>query len=307
MEFHHILKAFRESSSLTQQEVVERLCKHFDFHSLSTISYHRWESGKVTPPVKKQAKILLVLGCIEELRNMCTASKRSLPFFETALTQRWDSRLFGFDCSYDGLNSINIEYKRINTIEDVPFKTIQLQYSIYGSKEQYIKSQMEQTLKDSEYNFMLIAQQQERLYGQLALHVMTSAKLTSYFKRMKYNTVNTPSSLDIEDDTRIVFLSSLHSTRKEVFLTLLKTVMDEIFKLKEIPAYMCLRLHDDITNTLVKSLFEPRLMTIGRKDIPRVQHINTHYGWLSYLIPTHLFLLSYGSVLDYYNEVVEKI
>lgn len=110
---------------------------------------------------------------------------------------------------------------------------------------------------------------------------------------MKYNKVQTLASLGISNDEDIVYLSSFHSTRKDVFLTFFKSWLEEMKALEPIPRYTYFRLHAASCNSLIES--------------PRVKHVNTEYEWLGYLMPTHLLILSYGSVLKCYEKAVLEL
>lgn len=71
MSFSQILNTYRTYMKLTQNEVttfIRSSCD--DYKTINVISYHRWESGKVTPNQKKQAAILSALGlskCVKKI------------------------------------------------------------------------------------------------------------------------------------------------------------------------------------------------------------------------------------------------
>ena len=304
MCFSETLKRYRGQYNLTQQNVVDKLKKDFDFKSMSVISYHRWETGKVTPNINKQAKTLLLLGCKEELISLCKLSKRSQKFLDATIKRRWDTRRFGFDYCYDNTISKELTFKRINTIDELPPQALLLQNSIYKNQDKNIQLDIKKLLEECKSNFLLLSCHQEKLYGQMSFHVMKAIQLDNHLNKMSYDIVNTLESLSLKPDDDIVFLSSFHSTRKDVFIIFIKTLITELFKLERIPKYTFLRLHGSASNSLVTTQLMPRLVAKGGKKFPRVQHINTKYEWLGYLVPTHLILLGYGSILDCYNNLI---
>ncbi|MCG9731124.1 helix-turn-helix domain-containing protein [Shewanella sp. Isolate13] len=303
MEFGEILKNYRIKNGLTQQKMVERLNADIDFAAVTTIAYHRWESGKVTPNIKKQAKALLILDCRDALIELCQHCKRSLKFLDATIKRRWNVRRFGFDYCYDNTDGSALLYERV---EKIPLAALTLQDAIYENRAQHIHVNAQQVLDHSTFNYTLLVRHDRHFYGQLGFHVMSVDRLRGYFDHMKYEKVNTLASLGLNDDDEVVFLSAFHSTRKDVFITFLKMWVEELFKLERIPQYTYFRLYGDILNSLIVSQLEPNLVTKGGTEQPRVKHVNSEYEWLGYLVPTHLILLSYGSVLECYEQLMEE-
>lgn len=65
-------KKYRSKTKKTQQDVVDTLACDPDFEAISNVSYHRWESGKNLPSIKRQAKILLLLNCKKDLQKLAS-------------------------------------------------------------------------------------------------------------------------------------------------------------------------------------------------------------------------------------------
>lgn len=307
MEFCDILRSYRTSSGVTQQQIVDTLSEHEGFDSISSVSYHRWESGKNSPSIKKQAKILMILGCNHELFKVAKDCQRSLNFLEATVSRRWDVNRFGFDYCYDTSNTGEVVYELIEDYQELPKESLMLQQRFYANKEECVEVDPERVMQASSHNYMLIAKNEGLIYGQMWLHVMKACDLRDVFDRMKYNKVQTLASLGISKDEDIVYLSSFHSTRKDVFLTFYKSWLEEMKKLDSIPRYTYFRLHAASCNSLIESQFSPILITKGGTECPRVKHVNTEYEWLGYLMPTHLLILSYGSVLKCYEETMLEL
>ncbi|MGR5270068.1 hypothetical protein ACPV5R_20205 [Vibrio astriarenae] len=66
MDLGKVLKSYRNFMGLTQPELV-CMIKSIDqgFRCLDVVSYHRWESNKVTPNVEKQSLILSSFGLVK--------------------------------------------------------------------------------------------------------------------------------------------------------------------------------------------------------------------------------------------------
>ncbi|WP_045415852.1 helix-turn-helix domain-containing protein [Vibrio owensii] len=307
MVFGDMLRNYRTLNDVTQQQMVDILAVHEDFDSISTVSYHRWESGKNVPSIKKQAKILMILGCNEELFSIAKDCQRALNFLEATISRRWDVNRFGFDYCYDTSNTGEVVYEVIKDYEVIPKEALTLQQRFYANKTECVQVDPEKVMQASKHNHMLIAKNDGLIYGQMWLHVMKASDLRDVFDRMKYNKVQTLASLGISNDEDIVYLSSFHSTRKDVFLTFLKSWLEEMKALEPIPRYTYFRLHAASCNSLIESQFSPILITKGGTESPRVKHVNTEYEWLGYLMPTHLLILSYGSVLKCYEKAVLEL
>ncbi|WP_440885322.1 helix-turn-helix transcriptional regulator [Vibrio campbellii] len=307
MEFGDVLKGYRKSKDVTQQHIVDMLAKHKEFESLSTVSYHRWESGKNLPSVKKQAKILLLLGCNNELFDMARSCQRSVKFLEATLARRWDVNRFGFDYCYDTTNSEDVVYEIIQDYESLPGESLDLQQRYYANKEKCVKVNPEIIIQASSHNHMIIAKSKGRILGQMWLHVVKAGELREMFDRMEYDKVQTLASLGVLEDENIVYLSSFHSTRKDVFLSFYKSWIEEMRKIETIPRYIYFRSHSAPCNSLIESQFSPILITKGGTECPRVKHVNSEFEWLGYLMPSHLFILSYGGVVKCYDEVIQEL
>ncbi len=302
MEIANILKEFRLKNKMTQSELVNKLNRYAVFRSLTAISYHRWETGKVVPPVKKQAKLLMILDCKDELIKLCRLCQRDKNSLELTLKRRWDVRKFGFDFCYDNALSDDIEYSEVPNVYELPEAVVELQRSIYSNHEKGVEIDIERLLYDCKDTRFTIAQHNNMILGQLGFHTIKADALASYFRAMKYKEVNEISSL-VHPDEMVVFISSFHSSRKDVYITFMKNVIETIFSLKSIPEYTYLRLHGNITNALISSQLEPTVITLGGKLAPRVKYISTEYEWIGYMVPTHLILLGYGSLLSVTDSI----
>ena len=304
--FDEVLKNYRVRTGMTQQQMVERLNEDSDFSAVSTISYHRWESGKVTPSVKKQARILLILDDREALRTLCQDCLRSVKFLEVTIKRRWDVRRFGFDYCYDEVDSKVLTFERLESWGDIPTQALQLQDTIYANRTKHILSDAKHVMMGSTFNYLMLAHHNEHFFGQLGFHVINAKALLDYFEHMKYDKVNTFNSLSVKDEDEVVFLSAFHSTRKDVFIRFLKNLVEALFELDTIPKYTYLRLYAGSLNTLIESQLMPRLVNKGGTTFPRLKHVNQEYEWLGYLVPTHLILLTYGAILTSYKLEIEQ-
>lgn len=305
MKFSKVLKKYRSKTKKTQQDVVDTLACDPDFEAISTVSYHRWESGKNLPSIKRQAKILLLLNCKKDLQKLASIYQGSVSSLEAMIEKRWNKKRFGFDYDYDPSSNNDIRYEVLRSATCIPKESLVLQQRFYANKEACILVSPEEVFNKSKHNLALIARSDNLIYGQMWFHLMTSRDLQSVFNKMEYNSVQTLSSLGISEDEEVVFLSSFHSTRQDVYITFLKLWLEEIFELDSIPRYTYFRVIGNPGNSFIGSLLSPILLTKGSTFPPRINHINTKYEWLGYLIPNHLLVLVYGGVLHCYKNITK--
>ncbi|QBF82630.1 hypothetical protein EXU30_07945 [Shewanella maritima] len=208
-------------------------------------------------------------------------------------------RFEGVDNCYDSLIEGHIPIVDVSDYDDFPEDAKALQAKIYDNLDEHIQINIEKLFQDSSRNFAFIAQQNERLYGQLAFHLISPLKLQDYFEQMHYNVVN-PILTAVENHEKedVLFLSSFHSSKKSVFLSFVKTVIETALGFSKIPKYTFVRLYGDPSNNLVVEHLDPTLISTGGRKYARVKLHNKNYDWLGYLIPTHLLLLGYGAVLE---------
>ncbi|OBT04673.1 hypothetical protein A9267_17135 [Shewanella sp. UCD-FRSSP16_17] len=299
VKFDILLKSFRSRVGATQEEFVELLQRQPEYERLTAVSYHRWESGKVSPPLKKQAQILLLLNANTELAELCASSIVFLQSFKKQLSLRWGGSFEGVDNCYDSIFEEHIAIKDVSGYDNFPEEAKALQAKLYDNFDENIQINIEKLLQDSSRNFAFIAQQNERLYGQLAFHLISPLKLQDYFEQMHYNVINpTLTMAENNEKEDVLFLSSFHSSKKSVYLSFVKILIETTLTFTKIPKYTFFRLYSAPFNNLFVENFNPILISTGGRNYARVKLHNKNYDWLGYLIPTHLLLLGYGSVLE---------
>lgn len=61
--FSHFLKSYREANSLTQQDLVEKLCDGSEcLKGIDTVALSRWEKDRVSPSIKRMVQVMAALG-----------------------------------------------------------------------------------------------------------------------------------------------------------------------------------------------------------------------------------------------------
>lgn len=61
--FSHFLKSYRKENSLTQQDLVEKLCDGSEYlKGIDTVALSRWEKDKVSPSIKRMVQVMAALG-----------------------------------------------------------------------------------------------------------------------------------------------------------------------------------------------------------------------------------------------------
>lgn len=299
MTFAQKLNTYRTSNKLTQKQVVAKLSIDETFASLTILSYHRWEAGKTSPSIKKQAKVWFLLNEKRNLRQLSESNKHGLPDLKRALTERWDCRQFGVDNLYDASSDQTLTFKKVDLLENVPSQAFKAHNTIYSTTDDDM-SDYKNLVKTSSHSLILLAYKNTAIAGQMALQVTNVDTLTHHLHlldQIKNTTVNKLESLELSSDEDIIFLSSFHCTQQQIYIYFANAFIEEILQLEKMPRITYVRVYGDIQNKLIISLLEPKLIDMGTQELARVKHGNKAYSWLGYAIPTHLLLLNHGALL----------
>lgn len=299
LTFSQKLKTYRTSYNLTQRQVVAKLSIDEAFASLTILSYHRWEAGKTSPSIKKQAKVWFLLNEKCNLRQLGESYKHGLPDLKRALTERWERRRFGVDNLYDDPTAQDLTFQKIDLLANVPKQAFKAHNSIYSTTDDDIND-YKHLINTSSYSSILLAYRNSAIAGQMALQVTSVDRLTHHLHHLdqvKNTTINNLVSQGLSLDEDIIFLSSLHCSQMQVYIYFINTFIEEILQLEIIPRITYLRVYSDIQNRLITALLEPSLIDTGGQEFARVKHGNKAYNWVGYVIPTHLLLLNRGAFL----------
>lgn len=289
--FSKALQKYRKKNNFTQEQVVLLLQRYGDFLSTNTISYHRWEAGKVTPSIKKQAQVMLLLNNRNALIEICKSFDFALSDFNVFMHKRWGMRRDGHDYFYNVIDNESLTIKELNSLSEFPEPVKYSQYHIYYNDHSLSPEFLDDITIE---NKILLAKSDNLIQGHIAAHTLPSNQLSKYITEFEGSIINPIPCIDNEI---ILFISSAHSSQETVAMLMVKKVIEFIINLDNIPRFSYLRVYGDNANKFFEKNLSPLLITMGKGKCERVTKNNKKAAYLGYVVPTHLLLLLYGDVL----------
>lgn len=289
--FSKALKMYRNKNGLTQEKVVLILQRYGDFLSTNTISYHSWETGKVTPQIQKQAQIMLLLNNRDSLKDICKYSNFAYNEFKAFLQKRWFVRRYGHDYFYNFPNNDLLTIKELDHLSEFPDLVKYSQYNIYYDDHPVSPDYLDALVI---HNKILLFQNTELIQGHIAIHTILASKLANYITKFEGDMIN---QLPCIDNEVILFVSTIHASQETTSLLIIKEAIEFMIPLNDIPRFCYIRIFGDNANKFFEKKLSPILITMGKGKCQRVCKNNQKAAYLGYVVPTHLLLLLYGNVL----------
>ncbi|WP_440885320.1 helix-turn-helix domain-containing protein [Vibrio campbellii] len=275
---------YRKKNQLTQKEIILFLsCSKENFlERLDIVSYSRWESGKVIPPLRKQAIILKLIGKSSVIKEISKGKEEKIKnIFSTYMLERYDS-FKSLDLFY--LEKEIIRHFSSKTLSAYPCNLLEIQKKVFQQKRpELFLRKIDNASKINGYSIYCNI---ECYYcGHLSYAIVSTEKFNIEFVRF------TPRK--VEGDILYIFCG--YAGTKTIFLHQLKMLIDVMYNYTNISRFY-VRTYDDKFCSILREHFDGKTVDFGATCTKGVRFSGNRYRWVGLLCDATLLRLSYAGV-----------
>ncbi|WP_045413148.1 helix-turn-helix domain-containing protein [Vibrio owensii] len=275
---------YRKEKKLTQKEFILFLsCSKESFlERLDIVSYSRWESGKVIPPLRKQAIILNLIERSYFIKEISKGKEEKIKsIFNTYMLERYDS-FKSLDLFY--LKKENIRHFNVTTLSEYPCNLLEIQKKIFQQKKpELFLDTIINTSKKSSYS--TYCNMESSYCGHLSYAVTSVEEFNINFVPFI--------SREVEGDILYIFCG--YAGTKSIFLHQLKTLIDEMYNWPNISQFY-VRTYDDKFCSILREHFDGKTVDFGAICTKGVRFSGNRYRWVGLLCDATLLRLSYAGI-----------